>query len=89
MDVKKIVLLSHNSIAVNTSFGVLIYSSNLNNKTIFNPYELLPTITPETVIELLKNKQYSPALIAAIQLNLPIKNVLKKIPIQFIKQTIN
>ena len=35
VDVKKIVFLSHNSLAVSTSFGVLIYSTNFHNKTTF------------------------------------------------------
>ena len=54
----------------------------------FNPYELAPSITPAKICEFLTNKEYSAAISAVVSLNLPLRKVLKKIPISHVKQTI-
>ena len=49
MDVKKIVVLSSQSFAVCTSFGVFVYANELYSKHVFNPHELRPNMTPATI----------------------------------------
>lgn len=89
MDVRKIVVLDGQSIAVCTSFGVFTYSSELHNRHVFNPYELDPSLTPAKVVKMLEAKEYSSALAGALGLNMPIRKLLKKIPTSFIKQTVS
>lgn len=49
VDVRKIIVLDTNSLAVCTSFGVFIYSNLMRNKHIFNPHELDPSLTPSKI----------------------------------------
>lgn len=86
---RKIIVLDSQSIAVCTSFGVFTYSSALKNKYIFNPYELDPTMTPAKVCQMILSEEYSAAISGALSLNMPIRKLLRKIPMQNIRQTIS
>jgi hypothetical protein len=89
VDVRKIVVLDNQSLAVCTSFGVFIYSSELHNRHVFNPYELDPSLTPAKVVKMLEAKEYSSAVSGALRLNIPIRKLLKKIPTEFIRQAVS
>ena len=45
-------------------------------------------MTPAKICELIKNKEYAAAVSAVLNLNLPIRKLLKKIPINCVKQTV-
>jgi hypothetical protein len=67
----------------------MIYSSKMKNLALFNPYELLPDLTPKMVVELLKSKNYSGSLSAALKLGLPLDSLMKKIPLTNMTQTLD
>lgn len=45
-------------------------------------------MTPAKICDLLVSKEYSSALSAVLGLNLPVRKILKKIPINCVKQTV-
>lgn len=68
---------------------MFIYQTNIRNKFIFNPYDLDPSLTPAKVCEMIKNKEYASAISGALSLNMPIRKVLNKIPMESISQTVS
>lgn len=89
VDVNKIIVLDASSISVCTSFGVFIYSSSLRTKLVFNPYDLDPSLTPAKVCQMINQKQYSSAISGALSLNMSIRKVLTKIPMNSIDQIVS
>lgn len=75
---------STKELAVSTSFGTLLLTT-VPNTTVFNPYQLQPNLTPALIPELIANQDYSSALLVTLKLNLNLKKLLKKIPIEFVK----
>ena len=60
--------------------GTLLLSS-IEKKTIFNPYQLSPSINPKMIPDLIRTKDFTSAIIIALKLNLNIRKLITKIPI--------
>jgi hypothetical protein len=88
VDVKRIIVINSKEIAVNTSFGVLLISPLSSRKEIFNPYELTPNLVPEMLPELHAKKEFSSFIIVGLKLNINIRKLLSKIPLQYLNQTL-
>lgn len=58
--------------------------SSTGLKSVFNPYQLSPSITPQIIPEFIKNQDYTSALLVALKLNINIRKLLRKIPAQHI-----
>lgn len=69
---------------ITTSFGTLILSS-VEQKAVFNPYNLSPSLTPHMIPELVKDKDYTSALLITLKLNLNARKLLTKIPAEHVK----
>ena len=78
MEVRKIIVKNNKSLLISTSFGTLILSSN-QKKSVFNPYELSPNLSPKIIPELIKNKDYTSALLVSLKLNINPRKLLRKI----------
>ena len=77
-----------NELLVTTSFGTLLISAK-GHKSVFNPYQLAPSLSPQLIPELIESKNYTSAILVALKLNMSVKALLKKIPIQYSKATIS
>lgn len=88
MEVRKIVVKSARELLITTSFGTLVLSS-IEQKAVFNPYHLSPSLTPKMIPEMIHNKDYTSALLVALKLNLNVRKLLAKIPIEHAKAIIS
>jgi hypothetical protein len=59
-----------------------------SRKEIFNPYELTPNLVPEMLPELHVKKEFSSFIIVGLKLNINIRKLLSKIPLQYLNQTL-
>lgn len=73
------------SFAAATTEGLLIYS--VNQDLVFDPFDLDIDVTPESVLETLKEKDYLIALVMALRLNegYLIHQILESVPLADIK----
>jgi len=62
--------------------------STVEQRAVFNPYQLSPNLTPAIIPALVNNKDYTSALLVALKLNLNIRTLLRKIPIQHVNSTV-
>ena len=65
-----------------TSFGTLLVTSS-SHKSVFNPYQLSPSISPQIIPELIKSKDFTSAVLVALKLNLDMRKLVRKIPVQY------
>jgi selenophosphate synthase len=77
--VRKIVVKNSRELLITTSFGTLILST-VEQKAVFNPYNLSPMLRPQMIPELIQNKDYTSALLIALKLNINARKLLTKIP---------
>lgn len=84
MEVRKIVVKSAKELLISTSFGTLILST-VEQKAVFNPYHLSPSLSPQMIPELIKNKDYTSALLVSLKLNINARKLLAKVPIEHVK----
>ena len=87
VDVKRIIVINSKEIAVNTSFGVLLISPLLQKGNL-QPYELTPNLVPEMLPELHAKNEFSSFIIVGLKLNINIRKLLSKIPLQHLNQTL-
>ncbi|XP_049865183.1 periodic tryptophan protein 2 homolog [Pectinophora gossypiella] len=76
--------------AVAATEGLLIYSQNAGLDGTFRPYRLQEGSTPVAVKQLLKEKSWGPALVAALQLNEHdvITECIEAVPASYIELTV-
>lgn len=80
VEVRKIVVKSAKELLICTSFGTLILST-VEQKAVFNPYHLSPSLSPQMIPQLIINKDYTSALLVSLKLNINARKLLSKIPI--------
>lgn len=78
---------SARELLVTTSFGTLVLSS-IEQKAVFNPYNLSPSLKPQMIPELISNKDFTSALLVALKLNTDARKLLKKIPVEYVKAVV-
>lgn len=69
---------------ITTSFGTLLLST-VEQKAVFNPYNLSPSLTPQMIPELIQKKDFTSALLITLKLNLNARKLLMKIPAEHVK----
>ena len=87
VEVKKIIVNSQSELLVTTSFGTLVISSS-GMKSVFNPYQLSPSISPQMIPELVSRKDFTSAVLVELKLNMNIRKLIKKIPAQYVKAVV-
>ena len=87
-EVKRIIVKSSHELLVTTSFGTLLLSSS-SHKSVFNPYQLDPSISPQLIPQLIAKKDFTSAVLVALKLNLNMRKLVRKIPSQFVKAVVN
>jgi hypothetical protein len=78
------VVKSARELLVTTSFGTLVLSS-VEQKAVFNPYNLSPSLKPQMISELIRDKNFTSALLVALKLNMDARKLLTKIPVGYVK----
>jgi hypothetical protein len=86
-EVKKIIVKNSQELIVTTSYGTLLLTSS-GHKSVFNPYQLSPSISPQMIPELISRKDYTSAVLVALKLNMNIRKLITKIPSHFVKAII-
>lgn len=85
---RKIVVKNSRELLITTSFGTLILST-VEQKAVFNPYNLSPSLRPQMIPELIQNKDFTSALLVALKLNINARKLLTKIPAEYVKATVS
>lgn len=62
--------------------------SSSSHKSVFNPYQLSPSLSPQMIPQFISEQDYTSAVLVGLKLNLNIRKLIKKIPVQFASSVI-
>lgn len=81
VEIREIVSRGSKEAVVVTSFGVMVFGGSQFSRKVFNPVELKLDMTPAMLPGLIKNGEYSSAVLVTLKLNLNVRLLLLKLPI--------